>query len=1126
MGVRSLRLTVLLTFVLSFASLQARAQSPTTGAIAGVVTDENGAGLGGVTVIVSSAGTVAQTAITEGNGSYKITDLTPGDYLVTMYFSETTIERKNVPVGIQKTTPVYQKIDTTKGEVIRVEGKTPAIDPTSTAQGITIDKDYLKNIPVPGRTFDDALGAAAGSQGDGIGVAFSGSSSLENQYYVDGVNTTGLTYGTVGSPIINDFIEEIEIITGGYNAEYGRATGGIVNVVTKTGSNEFKGSIFTYIQPGFFTAAAERTPRNAGSIDIKGDLGYSADVGFELGGPIIKDKLWFYVGFAPAFQRVDYTRETKRQTDCRLLQDDGSLGGCVPSNADTSADLDPETGYYITDTLDTEVRHATSRVYNLLGKINYSATPEQQGQLGISAQPYSSRTPGLYGPAAIGDKDQGLTIDVSAKWTSKFNNGKTEVEASVGIHRDTYENHALDPTLENQPLQLLLQGNLGVWGPGFGETQSTNDGCKDGGPGSNDAYPYITNCPMNSRYYLIGGPGGLADNTVQRQAGRIGVTQRVKAGGTHEIKAGIDFENNQTNFSRAYSGGAQIYNYVGTEIDVYRNVAITDQNSTDPRFDQTCFTPANPIDPDAPTMLKCDYLSGTPGDPGTIVEGNTFNWSAYLRDSWQIKPNLTLNAGIRMEEQRLRYAKFLQGQADPYTGETYGKNALVLRNQFAPRLGLLYDWTREGRSKAYGHWGRFYESIPMAINNFSFGNPVSYEQDYTAALCGTPDPDNNNDGVGDIGGPDGTACVNTSAMADIRQEVYGAGGSIVAPGVKGQYLDEWVAGVEYEVVDDLKLGISLQDRRFGRVIEDVSLDNANTYIVSNPGEFSKEDEEELADKIAMEQDPSRKAKLERQLEMFKGIRIFDKPRRDYTALTFTLVRRFNKNLFTQASYTYSRALGNYPGLVNYDDGVVLPNASTQYDLIELLANRIGPLPQDRPHYIKLDSYYTFDMKKAGQLTAGIRFRALSGTPVNVLGPHYLYGSNQSFLVPRGSYGRSSFEHGLDVQVAYGRKFQVSKHPMTAEVFVDFFNIYNNQGTFGVDESYASIVRQNAPGAGGGTIQAANPVSGGSFEDVIWVKTIDRDGAETGTPIGRNPNFGKVTSRYAPMYARFGARITF
>ena len=83
------------------------------------------------------------------------------------------------------------------GETIRITDTVPTPDPTATMQGITIDRNYVRNIPVPGRTFEATLGAAAGGQNDGVGVTFSGSSTLENQYYVDGVNTTGLTYWTV-----------------------------------------------------------------------------------------------------------------------------------------------------------------------------------------------------------------------------------------------------------------------------------------------------------------------------------------------------------------------------------------------------------------------------------------------------------------------------------------------------------------------------------------------------------------------------------------------------------------------------------------------------------------------------------------------------------------------------------------------------------------------------------------------------------------------------------------------------------------------------------------------------------------------------------------------------------------
>jgi len=340
-----------------FGAHDAYAQSTTTGAIQGVITDlKTGEKLPGVTVVATSPALAqTQTAITDENGFYKITELPPGQYLVTFYYADIKIEASGVIVGVNKVTPVFQKVNqqAAGGEVVRIEAKAPPIDPTSTTQGITIDKNYIKNIPVPGRTFEAALGAAAGSQGDGVGVSFSGSSSLENQYYVDGVNTTGLTLGTVGSPVINDFIEEIEVITGGYNAEFGRATGGVVNVVTKSGSNEFKGSIFGYYQPGFLTAAAKVAPVNASSIDITANTAYNADFGFELGGPIIKDKLWFFVGFAPQFVQNDFTRTVKRETDCRVKVDamhpqgdipNLSICGSTPDYQDGKPDVDPRTG--------------------------------------------------------------------------------------------------------------------------------------------------------------------------------------------------------------------------------------------------------------------------------------------------------------------------------------------------------------------------------------------------------------------------------------------------------------------------------------------------------------------------------------------------------------------------------------------------------------------------------------------------------------------------------------------------------------------------------------------------------------------------------------------------------------
>jgi len=792
------------------------------------------------------------------------------------------------------------------------------------------------------------------------------------------------------------------------------------------------------------------------------------------------------------------------------------------------------------------VRSSTSINYNILGKINYAVNSENQGQLAFQGLPSTSKRPGIFGPQSTGFKTTGLTTDLSAKWTSKFNDNKTEVEAIVGWHRDTFDAQAFDPQFASQPRQILQDGSLGIWGPtgagsGIPESQATLNGClnMDQAGGQGDEFPFIDNCPMDAAAYVIGGPGSLTRDTEQRRSARLGITQRLKAAGSHEFKAGIDIENNLSDKSRAFSGGAFLQNLVGADLVIVNRFVQLQSASTmdDPRFDNKCRSIVPNPDPDPSDNLMpgdtkesaCDYLAGTLDSPGTRIQGNTQNWSAYLRDSWQIQPNLTINAGLRYEEQRLRYASFLQNQADPLTGNRLGKNAMTLQGNFAPRIGVLYDWTKEGRSKIYTHWGRFYESIPLNINDRSFGGEITLQQvfDSSGGACGPRD-----DG---IGAANGIGCLaDPNAIPGVQENLIGASGVVIAPGIKSQYMNEIIAGFEYEILDDLKVGVSYQNRNMGRVIEDVSTDGANTYIIANPGEWAQSEQTKLENRIAtvdstcMAEGPSSAScneseRLSRDLELYKGIRLFDKPRRDYNALQFTLTRRFSKQLYVQGSYTYSKTAGNYPGLISYDNGQIDPNISSQYDLIELLANRIGPLNTDRPHYIKVDGYYTFDFKKSGALTVGTRLRALSGIPTNALGGHYLYGGNESFLLPRGQLGRTDFEHGLDMHFGFAR--QLNKN-YRVEVFLDVFNIYNRQGQANLDNNYAPFFKLSGPGGGGGTQQNANPVSGGTYDDLIFVKTVDNNGAETSIPIGTNPNFRNTTGRYAPGNARIGVRLTF
>ncbi len=1119
---------------MSFAAItviatRAHAQSPTTGAIEGRVVDaKTGEPKVGVTVWAVGPTGDPQTAMTDELGTYKITELLPGEYTVTFYVDDVTLTRKGVDIRPNSTQNIIQKVKSTDmpGSIIEIIDRPLVIVPDSYEKKDVYDQKAIRDQPNPGRDIAGVAGNTPGTHNDGVGLAVGGATGLENRFLVDGIDITGLTYGQQGTPILSEFVEQIEVISGGFGAEWGRAIGGIINTVTKSGTNTLRGSVFGTYTPGFLTRRGMSTPVNASSIDIEANRAYAMDFGAEVSGPIIKDKLFFFAGFAPQLGRTDYTRITKRQTDCRKLLPSGELSGCDPrlsgsgGYADGAPDIDPSTGFYITDDVDRDVRSATSQTYSIIGKLNLAATPKDQAMLSFIAVPTKSETPGLYGLPTTGSKSSGLTTDAAVRWTSKLNGDKTEIQAIAAWHRSTSNSGALDPTLDSEPRQVLRDGSLGLWSQLGGESAATTQGCTDGVIGSSDPYPSITNCPMNSVSYAIGGPGALRRDREDRRMARLTLTHRAKLAGSHELKAGVDFEQDQKTTARLFSGGAFIQNSVGAgQIDVTRWVQLAPLDSTDPRFDQTCRTKdPSPSGATGGTLsFACDYVSGTPGDPHTMVEGESVNWAAFVRDSWRPVTSLTINAGLRYEEQRMRYAQNLRGTQDALTGALLGKNAMTLQGNWAPRLGVMWDPSDEGHAKVYGSWGRHFESIPMDINDRSFGGEVSYVQTFQAGAgqpCGPTDPK--------LGGPDGKGCLMPNGLP-ANEQLLGSSGVLVAPGIKAQFMDEVLAGMEYQIAEDIKVGVSYQNRRLGRVIEDVSTDGAQTYLIANPGEWSRAEQTKLEERISRVDDPVEKGRLQRQLDMFKGIRMFDKPSRTYDALEVSIQRRFSKGLMIKGAYTHSRTMGNYPGSVSYDNGQIDPNISSQYDLIELLANRYGKLPQDRPHSVKIDGNYTFDLGERDALTVGSRIRYLSGIPKNVLGAHSVYGPDESFLLPRGAMGRSEYEHGIDVHLSYGRKLNKT---MIAEFYFDVFNLYNKQGTFDTDQTYAPAVRLSSAQGGGSSENNVNPIVGGEYEDLIWAKTIDGQGNESATPTARNPNFGKTASRYAPTSARIGFRLTF
>jgi hypothetical protein len=304
----------------------------------------------------------------------------------------------------------------------------------------------------------------------------------------------------------------------------------------------------------------------------------------------------------------------------------------------------------------------------------------------------------------------------------------------------------------------------------------------------------------------------------------------------------------------------------------------------------------------------------------------TLNESRYLCDSWNVGflPGLTINVGLRWEAQQVK------GSA--------GDTVISIADNIAPRLGFIYDFTRKGYSKIYASYGRFYESILFDINDRQFSGEGLSIQDIFTARAGVmaPGGDGCPGGVGTInlannvpiaGTLDPTKC--TVAPTAPRGVLNGGEYGKVSPVLKGQYSNEIVAGIQYDVGLDLVLGAAYIHRDLGRIIEDISPDGGNSYIVANPGDPTdqgtvKDLEGEITklnDEIGRTTDPTKKAELTAKknertetLALYKGVAEFEKPKRDYNALVLTATKRFSHNFTLLASYIYSRTVGNYPGL--------------------------------------------------------------------------------------------------------------------------------------------------------------------------------------------------------------------
>ena len=276
-------------------------QTGTTGVINGTVNDPDGVALPGITVLLKSPALVLPqlTTVTNASGVYRFMGLAPGIYELTFALEGmNTLVREGIIVGVGKTATVDVEMALkTIEESIVVSGKTPTIDRQSTTKTANLDSNFLDTVPVI-RTLANYFNMTPGVTAS---VA-NGSSERTNAYNLDGVNLNDPVVGTQAISFGVDIMEEISVQTGGISAEYGNVQGAVINVVSKSGGNQFSGQVsYYYRNEDMQSDNTQGTPLEGESSGAK----FEKEPSISFGGPIKKDMLWFFGNYTSNFRETN-----------------------------------------------------------------------------------------------------------------------------------------------------------------------------------------------------------------------------------------------------------------------------------------------------------------------------------------------------------------------------------------------------------------------------------------------------------------------------------------------------------------------------------------------------------------------------------------------------------------------------------------------------------------------------------------------------------------------------------------------------------------------------------------------------------------------------------------------------
>jgi carboxypeptidase family protein/TonB-dependent receptor-like protein len=966
------------------------ARSQTTGTIEGTVTDSSGAALPGVSVEARSASLQGvRTGTTDSRGGYRFPAVPPGTYTVKASLPGFTTAEKTGYVTLDSTTTVELELQVAAEAQVLVTGEAPTIDLSSTTTGSSYTAKVLERMAVarnyadivrsqPGVNVDTSDNLPGGGMGDRVvNIALYGSTSLENLYVIDGMNTTNVIRGFQGKAINPESMQEVEIKTGGYQAEYGRALGGVINVITKSGGNEFHGDAFGHLNSRSMRAEAEVSDEDiiaAEQTEVE-----RWDAGADLGGYILKDRLWFF----GSYDRIE--SETTR------IPQAGPVAGQSFALERTS------------DTYSGKLTATLGRGSNLV--LSTLADPEKvSGAINLPA----STNPLTYsGNRYIGARD----------YAGRFNH----LFGSLGILTLQYSRH--------------------------------NDRYETKVPDEADL-PRLTDQTVPGVNVVAGGFGNI-NALINHTSKRDGYSAAFAAyAGDHEVKLGGDYEKNETAGTTRRTG-AQTLTIRPCRADP-RNPASVDRCAQrggvgapyvnwrgEDVFGGVVYSHTFLTNPDGTPVLRIDTT--TP----------TLAYSAFLQDTWRVSRRLTVNAGLRWDREEI---------------QDFEENTVIdLDDMWAPRAGVVWDFTGDGTSKLYASYGRFHYQFPTDLNFRGYAN-----SEFRTVSASNYDP--------------------VSLTHDPRTPFAG---SVTVPlgaeprdrNLKGMYQDEYTIGVEKALTPTFVVGLKGNYQSLDRVLEDrCDLDyrhpenRGQHCAIINPGS---------SERYAVGDFPCNNFTNERpdsdELDPLcneNGGPAIAEASRIYRGIELTARQSFQERLWVQASYIYSSLRGNYDGAARLVSGQADPGVNADFDYFAFdQHNSHGKLYLDRPHTLQLGATYLTPFG----LTAGLSAHVRSGPPRSRAEYFNRFYTQEIFGERRGTAGRAETQYEANASIAY----EFKAGPVTIAPRVSVFNLLNRQGETRVSDAF-------------------NP--DGAFD-------------ASGNPIPHR-NYGKILQRQEPRLVRVSMRLSF